>query len=214
MNYIQNIIAKYDKIKTIFDKTISLLSNYDSSNKDILIAYLSTINELFIEIDKLIERREFTTFSNRYNTSWFSSHHLSFIQSIKVTDINSFNQAIFTGLYISNTNNINNKINIKRFCNDTNTYNTDLPISFDELYISELGEKSSSSAFNLYGDSIFYIYMNIKSLSDFANSPDINSTIKVKTFTTLFTAFYTIFDRYIEKLKKYQELDLLRNINV
>lgn len=214
MSYIQNIIAKYDKIKSILDKTISLINNYDSSNIDILKAYITTINELFIEIDKLIERREFTTFSSKYNLTWFSSRLLSYILTIKPNNLESFNDSIFTGLYVSNTNNINNKINIKYYNSETKTYNTDIPIRFDEKYISDLGEKRLSSALNIYDESIFYIYMNIKSLLDFAYSPDIYSNPKIKTFSNILNSFYIIYDKYLERLKKYQELDTLRNVNL
>lgn len=202
MNYIENIIFKYDKIKIIIDKSILLTNNYDISNSDILKAYIITINDLFNEIDKSIDKREYTSFSTKYNLTWYSSNSIHHIKTIKVNDLNSLNDSIISGLYISNSNNINIKTYIKQ--------NINLPFSFEHNYISNIGEKTVTSAFNIYGDAIFYIYMNIKSLLEFVNSSEILLANKVKIFNSFMILLIDYYNKYLDKLKRYYDLEILR----
>ena len=211
MNYIETIINKYTKIQTIFTKILSLIEPFDISNIDIIRVYINTLVDMFIEIDKCIEFREYKSFSEKYNFTWLTSETSFYIKTIQINNLEELNDNIITGLYLINSNNINQKILIQNFNSENQYYHTNIPIRFDKMFISDLGKINPDSPFNLYGDAIFYMFLTIHSFNYFANSNDIYSIHKVKLFNSLLNHFIDHFNRYLEKIKKYYELHLIRH---
>ena len=210
MSCIQNIILKYEKIKTILVKINTLTTSFDSNNIDIIKAYIITLIDFYNEIDRLVNEQEYILFSTMYNFTWFNSTYNIFIKTLKVNDYNTFYENVITGLYLYNSNNVNNKNTIKNWSFENKQYITDYPINFNVKYIENY-EKNLTSAFNIHGDSILYLYMNIKSLKAFADSYDINVSSKFRVFNECIQLLIENLDKYLLKLNKFYELHQLRH---
>ncbi len=212
LNYLTNILQKYDKIKTLFNKSLNL-TNDISNNLDILKAYFNTISEVFNEIDYMINLSEYQRFINSYRYNWHLSNTEFIYDTIKLLDNNpleSFNNSIISGLYLLNSNNINTIINIGDFDKENNRYNTNIPIDYDKKYI-ENDIKNINSIFNINNEIIFYILVRFKSFIVFLESPDSMIKDKQNKFIDILNKYNYSFNRWLDKLKMYYDLEIIKN---